>query len=169
MSTGLIPAASRRTSTWWRAGIRSGTSSNFITSGPPNSLTWMAFIALLLGNGRGMEDCGEGWSQKKSPFLYRKGLRISLRSEVIQGKGFPRLGVGHEFGGLRSQLPRMGYILVGQALLDQEVLLGEDQIRILDAVPVGLEDQGPLEVVAVDVRFSGDAPKRIVVDDGVVA
>src|SRR5579883_2092847 len=64
--------------------------------------------------------------KRKSPFRCRNELLRQaslLESEVIQGQGFPRLGVGHIFGGLHGQTPRVGDFLAGQTLLDQEILL----------------------------------------------
>src|SRR5690242_2494088 len=49
-----------------------------------------------------------------------------------------------------------------------EFLLGIDEVRVLDLVPVRLEEQGPLEIVLIGQAHSGDAPKGVTLDHSVV-
>jgi len=76
---------------------------------------------------------------------------------------------GRELRSLGSQAPGAGKIIVGNVHANLEILLRVDQVRILNQVAIGLEDQGPGEVIGIDALFTRDAPKGVMVLNHVIA
>src|SRR5579859_5808678 len=84
------------------------------------------------------------------------------RLEIINRKGLPRLRMGNILPRIHGQLPGMAYLLRRVILPDLEFLLWVNQVGILDDIPVGLEDERPLEGIPINSRPTRDGPQAII-------
>ena len=82
------------------------------------------------------------------------GDRNRSHLEIINRQSFTRLVMGHINRGIAGVLAGLFDFLFVEVLTDAEFLFGINQIRVDDLIPVGLKDQGPLEIVMITTARS---------------